>query len=138
MVAQDSELLFDYGDRYWGAPDKARPVEAAETGDASVDEAPPQRRQVSSGGGQRDDAGWEAQLAKLKHYKAEHGDCNVPQDWSEDPTLVRWVGRQRTGKRKLDRGEPSYGMTAARAAKLDALAFNWAPGAGSAPRGGRR
>ena len=49
MVAQDSELLFDYGDRYWGAPDKALPVEAAETGDATADEAPPQRRRVLYG-----------------------------------------------------------------------------------------
>jgi hypothetical protein len=124
-VAQDSELLFDYGDRYWGAPDKARPVEAAETGDASADEAPPQRRRVSPGGGQRDDAGWEAQLAKLKTYRAMHGHCNVPQGWAEDPTLGKWVINQRQHKKKLDRGEPSQGMTAERAAKLEALGFVW-------------
>jgi hypothetical protein len=35
------------------------------------------------------------------------------------------VSAQRTRKRALDRGEPSNGMTAARAAKLDALGFAW-------------
>ena len=24
---------------------------------------------------------WEARLAALKSYQAEHGDCNVPRDW---------------------------------------------------------
>ena len=72
------------------------------------------------------DAGWELSLAKLKAYKAEHGDCNVPHRWAEDQRLGRWVGDQRAGKRKVDRGEPSRGMTVARAAKLEALGFAWA------------
>jgi hypothetical protein len=75
----------------------------------------------------RDDAGWEGRLAKLKAYKQTHGDCNVPQGWAEDPPLGRWVNKQRVGRKALDRGEPSKGMTAARAAKLEALGFNWAP-----------
>ena len=122
---KDSELLFDYGDRYWGPPDKPRPMEAAQTGDASADEAPPQRRRVSSGGGQRDDAGWEVQLAKLKTYRAMHGDCNVPQRWAEDPGLGSWASKQRLLKKKLDRGEPCRGMTVERAAKLTAVGFVW-------------
>jgi hypothetical protein len=73
----------------------------------------------------RNDVGWEAQLAKLAAYKAAHGDCSVPQGWAEDPRLGRWVGDQRTRKRKLDHGEPSKGMTAERAAKLTSLGFNW-------------
>jgi hypothetical protein len=32
---------------------------------------------------------------------------------------------QRTLKRTLDRGEPSYRMTAARGTKLEALGFAW-------------
>jgi hypothetical protein len=68
-----------------------------------------------------DDAGWEAQLAKLKVYKRRHGDCSVPKSWAEDPRLGNWVMYQRQLKRKLDRGEPSSGMTAERAAKLEAL-----------------
>ena len=32
---------------------------------------------------------------------------------------------QRSNKRKMDRGMPSEGMTAERAARLDALGFEW-------------
>jgi hypothetical protein len=71
------------------------------------------------------DEGWEMQIAKLSVYKAAHGDCNVPQRWSEDRTLGRWVSDQRKYKKKLDRGEPSHGMTSARAVKLNALGFVW-------------
>jgi hypothetical protein len=83
--------------------------------------------------GTRDDAGWQSWLAKLKQHKRKHGDCNVPRGWAEDPQLGRWVDTQRALKKKLDRDKPSEGMTAARAAMLDKLGFNWAP-----PRGGGR
>jgi hypothetical protein len=73
----------------------------------------------------RDDAGWEGWLAKLAQYKAEHGDCHVPYSWAEDPGLGSWASRQRNFKRKLDRGEPSGEMTAARAAELTGLVFAW-------------
>jgi hypothetical protein len=83
--------------------------------------------QTSSGQFLKDTPGWEAQMAKLKNYKAKHGDCNVPSGWAEDPTLGAWVHKQRFYKRKLDRGEPSKGMTAARVARLTALSLNWHP-----------
>ena len=54
-----------------------------------------------------------------------HGDCNVPTCWAEDPRLGSWVSRQREFKRKLDRGQLNNGMTAARAAKIEALGFDW-------------
>ena len=72
------------------------------------------------------EAEWEAQLAGLAAYNVEHGDCNVPQDWAEDPRLGRWVQNQRQRKKKLDCGEPSEGMTVERAARLTALGFVWA------------
>jgi hypothetical protein len=75
--------------------------------------------------GKRDDTGWEAQLAKLKVYERRHGDCNVPQRWAEDPLLGRWAMRQRACKKAMDRGDPSHGMAAVRAAKLEALGFVW-------------
>jgi hypothetical protein len=50
----------------------------------------------------------------------------VPARYTEDPSLGNWVGKQRANKKKLDRGEPSEGMTAARAGQLDALGFAWA------------
>ena len=69
------------------------------------------------------EAAWEAQLAKLAAYKAAHGDCKVPQRWAEDPRLGSWVDNQRKRKKALDRGKYGDGMTAARAAKLEALGF---------------
>ena len=75
----------------------------------------------------RNDAGWEAKLAKLKAYKRRHGDCSVPQGWADDPPLGGWVTNQRKYKKVLDRGEPSQGMTADRVAKLEALGFAWNP-----------
>ena len=71
------------------------------------------------------DAVWEAHLAKLVEYKAEHGAFNVPQGWAEDPPLANWVNKQRANKKMLDRGDPSHGMTAARVARLTALGFVW-------------
>jgi hypothetical protein len=56
---------------------------------------------------------WEAQLARLVAYKAEHGDCNVPQGWAEDRKLATWVHTQRR----------SEGMTEERAATLTVLGF---------------
>ena len=35
------------------------------------------------------------------------------------------MSTQRKGKKKLDRGEPGGGMTAARSTKLEALGFAW-------------
>jgi hypothetical protein len=73
-----------------------------------------------------DEAAWEAQLTRLEAYKEVHGDCDVPKRWTEDPRLGTWVHDQRARKKKLDRGDPSPGMTAARAARLEALGFAWA------------
>jgi hypothetical protein len=85
-------------------------------------------------GAHLDHAGWEAQLTKLKAYKRRHGDCNVPKCWAEDPRLGTWVNNQRQLKKRLDRGEPSLGMTVARAAKLEALGF---AGGGAAKKAAR-
>jgi hypothetical protein len=68
---------------------------------------------------------WEAQLARLAAYKAEHGDCNVPRRRAEDRSLGAWVDNQRQRKKKLDCGEPGDGMTTERAARLEALGFAW-------------
>jgi hypothetical protein len=55
----------------------------------------------------------------------------VPWRWAEDLGLATWVSNQRVRKKALDHGDPSEGMTAARAARLEALGFDWAP-----PKGG--
>ena len=64
---------------------------------------------------------------RLAAYKAAHGDCSVPACWAEDVGLATWVSKQRHLKWKLDRGEPSSGMTMERAARLMALGLVLAP-----------
>jgi hypothetical protein len=78
-------------------------------------------------GGIPKEAAWEAQLARLAAYKAAHGDCSVPRGRDCSVPLGNWAKTQRQYKRKLDRGEPSKGMTAERVARLEALGFAWAP-----------
>jgi hypothetical protein len=82
--------------------------------------------------GATDEAAWEEKLAQLAAYKAAHGDCNVPKGWAEDPRLANWVKTQRVHKKALGRGEPSRGMTAARAARLEALGLAWEDARGTA------
>jgi hypothetical protein len=57
--------------------------------------------------GARDDAGWEAQLAKITAYKRRHGDCVVPNRWAEDPALGRWVTKQRLASGSSTAATPS-------------------------------
>jgi hypothetical protein len=59
---------------------------------------------------------WEVQLARLADYKMAHGNCNVPRGWADDPKLASWFDHQRLGK-----------QTAAQAAQLRALGFEWSP-----------
>ena len=48
---------------------------------------------------------WEDMFDALKEFKEEHGDCNVPSEWSEDKQLARWVETQRTHYREKTLGE---------------------------------
>ena len=43
---------------------------------------------------------WEEMHQELVRYKEEHGDCNVPYGWPENPKLASWVG---TTQRQLYR-----------------------------------
>ncbi|MBT8460602.1 MAG: Helicase associated domain protein [Boseongicola sp.] len=63
---------------------------------------------------------WERMYAQLVRYKKAHGDCNVPQGWSEDPELGSWVRTQRGKHNKL---------SADRKERLIALGFEWDPDA---------
>jgi Helicase associated domain len=61
---------------------------------------------------------WEKMFAKLMGYKSKHGDCNVPQDWSEDLQLGRWVSAQHV---RAKQGT----LPPEQKARLDALGFDW-------------
>jgi len=65
--------------------------------------------------GNGNDQKWHARYRELMKYKADHGDCNVPQS---NKTLFRWVGNQRSARRK-DK------LSKDRVQKLDNLGFNW-------------
>jgi hypothetical protein len=59
-------------------------------------------------------------FAELKRYRERSGHCNVVQAWKENPTLGRWVSRQRVAENK---GE----LLSERKARLDELGFEWSP-----------
>ena len=71
-----------------------------------------------------DEAGWEAMLARLAAFKAEHGHCWVSQNYPTDPQLGRWSGPNESARRA---GDPNPQTTAGRVAKLEALGFEWSP-----------
>ena len=62
------------------------------------------------------DKRWERRFAELKAYHARYGHCHVPFGWAENPTLSRWVLKQRQWKK---RNSPE------RNARLNALGFSW-------------
>jgi hypothetical protein len=62
--------------------------------------------------------GWDNQFAALVQYKAQYGDCNVPQDWSEPHGLGSWVSDQRRHK-KAGRLSPDHQR------RLVALGVEW-------------
>ncbi|KAL7541910.1 hypothetical protein ACHAXR_011358, partial [Thalassiosira sp. AJA248-18] len=59
---------------------------------------------------------WDEQFAALQRYKKEHGNCLVPNKYSDDPKLGRWVHNQR---RDAKLGE----MTDNRIARLQSIGF---------------
>jgi len=65
---------------------------------------------------------WEQMFLQLKLYKEQFGDCNVHWNYGENPQLANWVSHQR---RFQNRGI----LSSDRKARLDALGFDWSPGA---------
>lgn len=71
---------------------------------------------------------WQAKFEQLQAYKEKHGDCKVPQAWADNPSLGKWVSRQRVAKKRLDAGEASPGITVEQVVQLDGLGFVWQVG----------
>jgi len=72
---------------------------------------------------------WEDRLEELKQYKAEHGDCHVPQHYSKNKSLGEWVSTQRKQYKLYMKGEASS-MTRSRALALQEIGFKWSIGRG--------
>ena len=45
------------------------------------------------------DFAWNEMFAALSAYKHDHGNCNVPALWKENPSLGKWCSNQRTSYR---------------------------------------
>jgi hypothetical protein len=59
---------------------------------------------------------WDEIYEALTAYKEQHGDCEVPQRYTEDRRLGAWVGNQRRDREKLSAGQRK---------RLDDLGFDW-------------
>ncbi|KAL7537840.1 hypothetical protein ACHAWF_005910 [Thalassiosira exigua] len=67
---------------------------------------------------------WMDRFMELKRFKDEHGTCDVPQKWKENPSLGRWVDNQKTQHQKLYDGKPTH-LTIERIQLLVSIGFNW-------------
>jgi superfamily II DNA or RNA helicase len=61
---------------------------------------------------------WNDRLSDIAEFKAQHGHCNVPVNYREDPSLGRFVANMRSQRRQGI-------LSAERIAKLDKLGFRW-------------
>ncbi len=72
---------------------------------------------------------WDKMFKRLIEYKKQHGNCDVPKRYKEDPPLGNWVKNQRAIKKAI-RGEKTQSKPEyeSRFQKLEKLGFNWEPG----------
>uniref|UniRef100_A0A7S4MDK8 Helicase-associated domain-containing protein n=1 Tax=Odontella aurita TaxID=265563 RepID=A0A7S4MDK8_9STRA len=70
------------------------------------------------------DAAWSRKFDDLRRFRASHGHCNVPLRHKEDPSLGRWVVRQRHERRNMREKKPTQ-LTEGRVASLEGLGFEW-------------
>jgi hypothetical protein len=61
---------------------------------------------------------WEDKFLELRAFKAIHGHCNVPDNWSENPKLGNWVHNQRAFRKKRQLSED-------RIQRLDEIGLVW-------------
>ena len=72
------------------------------------------------------DRKWKGFYERLIQFKIRHGHCCVPYEYEADPTLTRWIRRQRHEYKKYDRYYDNKStMTASRIQQLDDIGFVW-------------
>jgi hypothetical protein len=59
---------------------------------------------------------WEQRYEELVKYKEQYGDCNVPIDFPDNPSLVHWVRNQRIRKETLSERQREL---------LEKIGFEW-------------
>jgi len=67
---------------------------------------------------------WNERLEELKQYKAQFGNCNVPQVFPECPKLSKWVKNQKAHYKYYKEGKRSS-MNEYKIKALEALGFEW-------------
>jgi hypothetical protein len=67
---------------------------------------------------------WEGRLSELADYRKIHGHCNVPQRYSENTKLGKWVKTQRYQYKLHLKGKRSS-LTLSRIQALGSLGFEW-------------
>ena len=67
---------------------------------------------------------WNDRYDELDVYKAEHGNCLVPQRYSKNKALGTWVDKQRTQYRLRREGKQTP-LTEERIKLLDEVGFVW-------------
>lgn len=92
------------------------------------DDVAPKRRRVLEDSNTRfrpyQQEQWDARYEQLLTFKKTCGHCCVPHTFEENPTLSRWVKRQRYQYR-LRQEEKDSSMTADRVQKLEEVGFVW-------------
>lgn len=74
---------------------------------------------------------WEKRFTELVGFKRAHGHCEVPQNYSENPSLGTWVNKQRMEQKNRLDGKTSS-LTDSRFERLQAVGFRWAKRKGQA------
>jgi len=69
-------------------------------------------------------AAWEARIKELNDYKEYKGDCKVPKDYPENPSLAGWCDNQRRQRKLRAMGKQSS-MTDEREDILNCMGFWW-------------
>jgi hypothetical protein len=67
---------------------------------------------------------WKEKVQELCDFKVLHGTCHVPHDWSINPSLAKWVKRQRYQHKLKKEGKHST-LRDPREAALDEMGFVW-------------
>ena len=68
---------------------------------------------------------WERRFRELVEYKAVHGDCEVPQNYSQNTSLGTWVNKQRMEQKNRIEGKNSS-LNDSRLERLESIGFRWA------------
>jgi len=120
-----------------GTPDQGIPAPVAASPKRKLEEpvSPEKRQRLASKDDMADEDAanrfrpyqaeqWTEKFQELLDFKKERGHCCVPHTFDENPSLARWVKRQRYQYKLKQENKPST-MTDERVAALEQVGFVW-------------